>query len=79
MRCDTVRTALLDFSNGETGLVRTWAIRRHLAACADCTEELASLQQFRPPCAGPTLCRLITPRFLFQSAERRSAARLPPR
>lgn len=47
MRCDTVRAALLDFSNDESGPVRAWAIRRHLAACAGCMEELASLQQFK--------------------------------
>lgn len=46
MRCDTVRAALLDYSNAETGTVRAWAIRRHLAACADCAQELAALRQF---------------------------------
>jgi len=46
MRCDTVRAALLDYSNAETGPVRAWAIRRHLAACAGCAQELAALRQF---------------------------------
>ena len=46
MHCDTVRAALLDYLNSETGPVRAWAIRRHLAACAGCAQELASLHQF---------------------------------
>jgi len=46
MRCDTVRLALLDFLNCETGPVCSWAIRRHLAACTGCAEELAALRQF---------------------------------
>ncbi len=47
MRCDTVRAALLDFSNGEAGPIRAWAVHRHLAACAGCAEELTALQQFQ--------------------------------
>lgn len=72
MHCDTVRAALLDFSNGETGPVRAWVLRRHLAACAGCAEELTSLQQFRdtlrradlvPPEAAPApLLRRTPPR-----------------
>ena len=46
MHCDTTRAALLDFSNGETGPLRAWAIRRHLASCAECAKEFAALQQF---------------------------------
>ena len=46
MHCDTVRAALLDYSNTEIAPIRAWAIRRHLAACAGCAQELAALHQF---------------------------------
>lgn len=46
MNCKSVRAHLLDFVHDETGPLRSWVIRRHLAACADCAEELAALRQF---------------------------------
>ena len=46
MHCDTVRAALLGYLNDETGSVRAWAIRRHLAACAGCAQELAAQRRF---------------------------------
>ena len=45
MHCEAVRTALLDFVHGETGPVRAWVLRRHLARCAACAEELAVLRR----------------------------------
>jgi hypothetical protein len=47
MHCNSVRDTLLDFLNGETTSFRAWMIRRHLAACADCAAELASVQRFQ--------------------------------
>ena len=46
MSCDTTRDALLNYSNGETGPLHTWVLRRHLAACPGCAEELAALRRF---------------------------------
>ena len=46
MHCDTTRAALLDYANGELSSLQAWAVRRHLAACADCRAALASLQAF---------------------------------
>lgn len=46
MRCDTTRAALLDYLNGELGVLPAWTVRRHLAACASCRAELAALQGF---------------------------------
>ncbi len=46
MRCDTTRAVLLDYLNGELGPLQAWAVRRHLAACADCRAELANLHAF---------------------------------
>lgn len=82
MRCDTARAALLDFANGESGPFLAWAIRRHLAACAGCAEELASLQQFQaalrradlvpseaaPQVAPLPLARRLAPRRAFAAA-----------
>lgn len=78
MHCDTVRAALLDFSNGESGPLRAWVLRRHLAACAGCAEELDSLQQFQaalrradlvPPEAAPLLLTRRMPlRRVFAAA-----------
>ena len=45
MSCEAARTDLLDFSNGETGPLHSWAIRRHLARCAGCADELATLER----------------------------------
>ena len=46
MPCDTARDALLDYLNGETGPLHTWVLRRHLASCPGCAEELAALRRF---------------------------------
>jgi len=46
MRCETTRAALLDFLNGELGVLPAWAVRRHLATCAACRAELAALRRF---------------------------------
>ncbi len=45
MHCEAVRDALLDFANGETGPARAWTLRRHLAHCTACMEELAALRR----------------------------------
>ena len=46
MHCEAARAHLLDYLNDETGPVRAWAVRRHLAACAGCAQELAAQRRF---------------------------------
>ena len=46
MHCEAARAHLLDYLNDETGSVRAWAIRRHLAACASCAQELDAQRRF---------------------------------
>jgi hypothetical protein len=45
MNCETIRPELLEFSHGELGPLRSWAIRCHLGHCAGCAEELAALRR----------------------------------
>ena len=73
MSCDTTRDALLDYLNGETGPLRTWVLRRHLASCPGCAEELAALRRFEA-----TLRRadIVPPEVVSVPAPRR---RLPLR
>ncbi len=71
MSCNTIRPYLLDFANHETSVLRSWTIRRHLAACPKCATELTALQEFQttlrradlvpPETATPPL-RLPAPR-----------------
>ena len=71
MPCNLTQADLLDLVNHETSVLRSWTIRRHLAACPECATELTALQEFQttlrradlvpPETATPPL-RLPAPR-----------------
>src|SRR5712692_4515823 len=45
MRCEAARENLKALSDGELGQVQSWRVRRHLARCAACEEELAMIER----------------------------------
>jgi anti-sigma factor RsiW len=45
-RCQGIGALLDGYHDGELGLFERWRVRRHLAGCGACRDELASLAQF---------------------------------
>jgi anti-sigma factor RsiW len=55
MKCEDVRHLLHPYSDGELDLVRHLEIERHLAECAECSEQEKNLRSLRVAVSSPAL------------------------
>ncbi|HEV3438904.1 MAG TPA: anti-sigma factor [Gemmata sp.] len=55
MKCQDVQGLLHPYSDGELDLVRQLEIEKHLAACAECTEQEKHLRSLRAVLSSPSL------------------------